>query len=137
MDDISICMDRIAKNILNSLQCPICKAPIDMVCHGALRGYNYCCASNQDHYAIGLDFGEIKKEIVNIYDSNHKYSIIKLYNDSGQIETIINIFETDLENRVIFSFKEKKIAFDNDIFDFKNFKANKALNRIKTIFVFQ
>lgn len=128
-------MDRTAKQLLNSLRCPICKAQIDMAI--MIRGYNYCCANDVDHYTLNLDFGEIKKERVNIYDKKHKYSIIKIYDNSGKIETIINIFETDLENRVIFSFKEKKISFDNDIFDFKNFKVDRALNRIKTIFVFQ
>ena len=124
--------------MLNSLKCPICKAPID-ICSKRTMIYNYGCAINADHYSIYLVNWEpivrIETETVNIYDKNHKYSISKLYN-FGDISTVISVYETDLENRVIFSFKEKRLVLDNSLFDFNNFDKDKALNRIKTIFVF-
>jgi hypothetical protein len=49
----------------------------------------------------------------------------------------IKVSETDLEGRVIFSFKEKIFKSDIDAFDFSNFNIEKAINRIKTLFLFQ
>jgi hypothetical protein len=132
-------MDPVAKKMLNSLSCPICKSPIDMAGY-YVNNYNYGCATDIDHYAIHLILWEpiirISGERVNLYDKNRKYSLIKSF-DNGNVVTTIEIYETDLENRVIFSFKDKRIMMNKDLFDFRNFNAEKALNRIKTIFVFQ
>ena len=132
-------MDPVAKKLLNSLSCPICKSPIDMAAYH-VRGYNYGCATDIDHYAIHLILWEpiikIDRERVNIYDNKRKYSIIRAYFNS-RIITELEIYETDLENRVIFNFKEKKLVMDKDLFDFSNFNKDKAINRIRTIFVFQ
>ena len=131
MDDV--------KKLLNSLKCPICHAQIDTI-SGKGYGYNYCCAANSDHYVLCIDLGSlvtrITREKVHVYDKNHKYSIIKAYHD-GTIRTSISVYETDLEGRVIFSFKDKVLMMDKDLFDFANFKPDKAVHRIKTIFVFQ
>jgi len=132
-------MDPAAKKILNSLRCPICDAQIDTTSY-YVRDYNYGCATDVDHYVIYMILWEpvirIASERVSIYDKNKKYSLIKSY-DNGKTTTIIEIYETDLENRVIFSFKEKKLVMDKDLFDFANFNVDKALNRIKTVLVFQ
>jgi len=79
---------------------------------------------------------KIDRECVNLYEENRKYSITKSYVDS-HIITEIKVYETDLEHRVIFNFKEKKLVMNIDLFDFANFDQDKAINRIKTIFVFQ
>jgi hypothetical protein len=105
------------------MKCPVCKAPIDVLsCRN--MGYNYGCASNYDHYMINLLLWEpivtLEKETVNIYDDTHKYAITRAH-INGNVQTIIDVFTTDLESRVIFSFKEKKLKLDKDVFDFKNF----------------
>jgi len=132
-------MDPIAKKILNSLSCPICDSPIDMAGHH-IQGFNYGCATDLDHYAIHLILWEpvvrITDERVNLYEKNRKYSIIKHY-DGSNVITKIEIYETDLENRVIFSFKDKNVIMNRDLFDFRNFDVSKALNRIKTVLIFQ
>jgi len=132
-------MDPVAKKLLNSLRCPICQSPIDTA-SGYFINYNYGCASNIDHYAIHLILWDpiikIDRERVNFYDENRKYSIIKSYIDSDVV-TEMEVYETDLEHRTIFSFKEKKLVMNMDLFDFTNFNKDKAINRIRTIFVFQ
>ena len=125
------------RDLLNKLKCPICKAPIDLV---YVRGYNYGCAVNYDHYIIFMVSGPlswIEKEKVNLYDKKHQYSIIKNYTYLGFSSLEIKVNETDLEGRVIFSFEEKVFKSDIDAFDFSNFNSEKAINRIKTLFAFQ
>ena len=120
------------KTLLNSLRCPICKSQID---------YDkiYGCASNIDHYVISFiddfDIPKIQKEIINIYDDKHRYKIIKEH--STPVKITINICDVDAERRVIFSFKELKIVTEIDAFNFDKFVIKKAINRIKTLIVFQ
>jgi hypothetical protein len=130
-------MDPEAKKLLNSLKCPLCKAPIDLIEYSSARkGYNFACAINIDHYLIDLIYDPlmVNVETVNVYDHKHKYEISKFYKDG--IKTSIKVYETDLESRVIYSFKEKKIVIDIDAFNFAAFNAERAINRIKVIFVF-
>lgn len=131
-------MNQFVKKILNSLKCPICSAPIDVI-SGNING-NFGCAMNQDHYTLLLNSWElpvkIQKEIVNIYDKTHKYAITKVHNTNNTTSTYIDVFDTDLENRVIFNFKAKKFVMDRDLFDFTNFDKDRALKRIKTLFTF-
>jgi hypothetical protein len=133
-------MDPVAKKILNNLSCPLCKAPIDLLANRNI-GYNYGCAANDDHYVLHLITWDvpirIDQECVNFYDSTHMYKIVKQHSIDGTTVTFISVYDTDLEGRVIFSFKEKKILMNQNAFDFTNFDENKALNRIKTIFLFQ
>jgi hypothetical protein len=126
-------VDPITKKILNNLKCPICGAPIDIY-----HSDEFSCAINNDHYIVWLSWidHKINRETVNIYDRNHKYKIEKQYIDN-KTTTSISIYETDLENRVFFSFKQKKLVIDQSLFDFANFNSDKALNRIKMIFTFQ
>ena len=108
-------MDPITKKILNSLCCPLCKAPIDLLVNRNL-GYNYGCAFDFDHYAvnlIGLEFPiRIDQECVNFYDTCHMYKIVKKHSIDSPTLTFISVYDTDLEGRVIFSFKEKKILMN-------------------------
>jgi hypothetical protein len=124
-------MDLSLKAWLNSLFCPICKSPIDIVQGGKAYG----CATDYDHYIVSNHLG-ITTEVVNVYDSKWKYQIIRSKNQNS-IKTDIKMFEVDGEKRVKFSFKERKLTFDFDVFDLKIFDANKAIKRIKTLIVFQ
>ena len=90
---------------------------------------------NPDHYLIRLDNCVLIIETVHIYDDKHKYTISNHYT-GDKLKTIINVHETDAEGRVIFSFKEKKLALDKAYFDFRRFNVDNAVNRIKTIFTF-
>jgi len=121
------------KKILNGLKCPICKSPIDITYD---FGYNYGCALNNDHYRLTIQTYVITKEIVNLYEKKRKYSIVKLHFDKNT-RTEIEIYETDLENRVIFSFENKTYISYRDLFDFTAFDADKAISRIKTFLLFQ
>lgn len=129
-------MDSELKKFLNSLKCPICGAQIDIKDH-----YGYGCSSNQDHYGIYIHPTDnpprIIYEYVHIYDNKYKYSITKDYELNGNVKTTIICFDIDQEKRVIYSFKDKKLTFDMDLFNFRNFNEKAALNRIKTIFVFR
>jgi len=129
-------MDRETKKLLNSLKCPICSAQIDSITNKRY-GYLYSCVANKDHYVLSIDDNtSICREKVHIYDNNHKYAIVKSFT-KGVPQTEISVYETDLEHRVIFSFKKKQIFMDKELFDFTNFNVDKALKRIKTVFVFQ
>lgn len=120
------------KQLLNSLTCPICKAPIDI---SFSKTYNYCRAMNYDHYTVIINDGILKNEKVHIYDDKYQYVIINhLIDNVVKTEIIIN--EIDQEGRVLFSFNEKRLDLDKRYFDFRNFNVNKAVNRIKTICLF-
>lgn len=121
------------KKILDRFKCPICKSPIDVIGNRNLYG-NYCCAQNINHYIVKYDFPMVISETVFVFDINKKYAITKSYQTN--IKTSIEVFETDLESRTIFTFSETKLVLDKDIFDFTNFDSKKALNRIKTVFIF-
>jgi hypothetical protein len=135
------------KKILNSLSCPICGAQIDII-----KNY-YGCVANHDHYYLYISTSydwttntnsvapnQIYKEVVSIYADKYKYVIEKMYsyvNNNIDVVTYILVYEIDQEGRMIFSFKDKTLKLDFGAFDFKNFNVEKALSRIKTLFVFQ
>lgn len=128
------------KKFLNNTKCPICKSQIDMIESKSVSYLcNFGCASNSDHYMLKLeDFFDLPKlthEVLHIYDLKHKYKIIKLY-FGPKIETVVKVYETDPEGREQFSFKEKKVEVDFDAFNFSNFNREKALNRIRNLFLF-
>lgn len=125
------------KKLLNSLNCPICKAPVDIMSNSNKTGYDYCCAANSNHYMILVKKDPIflERERVFLYDKTNCYSIINFHSETRSVTTI-QIFKIDLEGRIIFEFKEKSILLDTCAFDFRNFNLNKAIHRIKTVFVF-
>lgn len=127
-------MDALTKKLLNSLKCPICKAPIDILKHS--KPWNFGCAYEMDHYKIRLNDGYCSSEQTSIYDKTHKYVLVKEFKDL-KLNTTIYIYNTDPEGRVGFSFIEKKVSTDLNLFDFRNFDKEKALNRIKTYLLFQ
>jgi hypothetical protein len=134
-------MTNTAKKILNSLKCPICRSPIDITGYPVFSTtYNYGCAYNCSHYMLSIITlgGEtkIEKERVSVFDKTHKYEISKTYRPNGN-KTEIIAYQIDPEGRVIFSFKNHQLNVEQEIFNFSNFNPDKALNRIKTLFVFQ
>lgn len=130
-------MEQLTKKVLNSLSCPICKSPIDMLPSG-VKGFSFGCASDMDHYMLEMLYGLISIERVCIYDINkqHKYIITKKHKD-GACDTEISIMDTDQEGRVIFSFTDNKVTTDLEMFDFRKFNAEKAVNKIKTFLLFR
>ena len=132
----SVKMNPVVKKLLNNLKCPVCKSQIDITS----QYNNYGCAIGIDHYRLKLEVDDpvvrIISETVKVYHGQHKYIIIKQY-QNGDIQTKISVSKIDLEGRDIFSFKDKELIINKDYFDFTNFKLDKVINRIKTIFVFQ
>lgn len=131
-------MDPLTKQALNSLSCPVCKSPIDMLPKTGPKGFSFGCALDIDHYVLGMTFGLISIERVGIYDldKRRKYIITKKHKD-GASDTEISIMDTDQEGRIIFSFTDNKVTTDLEIFDFKRFNAEKAINKIKTFLLFR
>lgn len=132
-------MDPLLKKLLNSLRCPICQCQIDMID----RKSGYGCVNSLDHYVISVmknDLGlpQLFTEIVNIYDGKHKYRLTKKYDSApgASIKTEIMVFKVDPEGRVNFSFKNSSLTLDKELFDFSKFNVEKAINRIKTVFIF-
>jgi len=126
------------KELLNSLKCPVCGGQIDIA---RVCGSNYGCVNNPYHYNLNIETGSVAifsfltRERITLYDSKYRYDILRIHGES--IKTKIEIFDIDGERRVIFSFKDKFVEIDGDAFDFNNFNSDKALNRIKTILLFQ
>ena len=134
-------MTNAAKKILNDLRCPVCRSPIDITGYPVFSTtYNYGCADNYDHYLLSVitsvGCSKIEKEQVHVIDSKHKYQIFKTYHPKGN-KTEITAYQIDSEGRVIFSFKNNKLCLEQEIFNFTKFDVNKAIHRIKTMFVFQ
>lgn len=129
-------MNILDKKTLNNLKCPICKGPIDILSWKAHKPYDFGCAYDVDHYKLKLNDGYIAQECVGFYDKKHKYLITKTYKDL-HLETKINIYDADPEGRVQFDFLQKIISPELDLFDFRNFSVERAINRLKTYLVFQ
>lgn len=134
-----------AKQLLNSLKCPICKSPIDLYSGVPLynrSGHNFACAEDNQHYSLLLKYDIspilIMQERTHVYDHNKKYQLNKTYDyeGGGSITTEIVIYRIDPEGREMFSFEKKRLSFDKDLFDFSNFNKEKAIQRIETILVF-
>lgn len=103
------------------------------------RKYNYCCATNWEHYRIFFVHWKpvfyIEYETVVIYENSRQYHITQ-YNDN---RTELFIYDVDAENRIVDS-KDKKyspLRYDKKLFDFTNTSQDKMVNRIRTILVFQ
>lgn len=132
------------KKLLNSLKCPLCKMSIDIIDSRLLgyREYNYGCASNLDHYTVSIMRNDLNiyflfKEMVNVYDKNHKYQLTKKYDQiSSNIRTEILVLKIDQEKRVQFSFKNNSLILDKELFDFSKLNVDKVIERIKTILTF-
>ena|SRR5258708_148569 len=150
-------MDKTVKILLNSLRCPVCKSLIDVLIY-PLRttgDYNYCCASNQEHYILslistsGLDYPNdlpidpiINKDRVVVYEGRYRYIIEQwyphfAYASSDSVETEIVIQQVDLEHRVIDIVSNKKFIYDKCLFNWSKTNRDRIINRIKTILTFQ
>lgn len=126
------------RELLNGLRCPVCGGQIDIA---YVSGSNYGCVNDPYHYNLRVDTASISdlafisQEMITLYDSKYRYDILRIHGES--IKTRVEMFNIDGEKRVIFSFKDKFVEIDGDAFDFNNFDSKKALNRIKTILLFQ
>ncbi len=132
---------------LDTLKCPICKSPIDAIDNSS--GIRNVCAVNDNHYRVFLIFNRVSepsllKEVTNLYDKGVCYKITKDYSrlylnvlEDSRVFYLIEIFDTDLEGRIIFSHKRRELTVDDDIclFDFSNFDIKNALTRVKTLFL--
>lgn len=144
-------MDKAAKLILNSLRCPICKSQIDMLSYTYTkkpRPFNYCCASNTEHYGLWFIHWEqpirIESETAIVYDGCYQYEIKQQHAGPGLLSsapkpdyTEIWVREVDAENRIIDNIKPKVFSYYKCLFDFANTTRDKIVLRIKTILVFQ
>lgn len=149
-------MDKAAKTFLNTIKCPICKSPVDLVdwkVRSDIRKYNFCCSSNWEHYRLFFVHWEaiyyVEYENVVVYEGKHKYDISQFYNGLGtsmtsmiQVpnqRTEIYLLDVDPENRVIDNTEKKapKFSYNQKLFDFSQTNREKIINRVKTILVFQ
>jgi hypothetical protein len=130
-----------AKKLLNNIKCPICKGPIDMISYfwRPNKDFNFGCANDYKHYSLALRHDElpilITAERVHVYDGNKKYQLNKKYSDNT-VSTEIVIYRIDPEGREIFTFEQKRLLLEKDLFDFAHFNNEKAVQRIKTILLF-
>lgn len=124
------------KKILNSLCCPICKGQID-------QSHNlkfYHCVNDINHYLLSFTGAIISFEKVQLFDYQNliKYVIFKRININGLGYNFrINLNKIDAEGRFIHDFNDKNFTTSINIFDFQNFNLDKAINKIKTIMLFQ
>lgn len=124
-------MNKIIKNILNRLKCPICKSQIDI---SAIYSQYYECLSNKFHYTlhIPIEFHQVDSwEIVRFEFDNQLHTIINYFN----IENIDEIKSCSIN--IYSELSTNSIVLDHKMFDLNNFTIEKAAARIKTIFVFQ
>lgn len=125
--------------LLRSIQCPVCKAPIDL--YNGLYNGRYCCANYSEHYVVNFanevippHNTVIHKEICRFPYNGKYYSIFQ--NSGEQPHTNIRIFEADGEGRCIFSFEPVNLTLNQKVFNFVDFDIEQAVNRIETIMVF-
>lgn len=131
-------MDKLVKQLLNSLKCPICKKQIDTFSSKRLTkiSYDFACVSDHSHYKIGLSDEFIRDELVSFYNKNKKISIYQYKNPLFE-KTTIYIDSVDLEKRVIEGAPRLSSSFDKVLFDFQKINESQLISKIKTILVFQ
>jgi hypothetical protein len=138
-----VTMNLLVKKILNSMRCPICRSPIDLLTGKMKYEYNFGCATNFQHYACYIDElnnpGNLEKERVIINQDSHQYEVKQEYFYYGVILTCTDIVirQIDAENRVLEGNKIKEIKYDKILFDFQSTTPSKILNRVQTILTFQ
>lgn len=147
-------MEFIAKQILNSLKCPLCQSKIDITdwrLDKSDKSYNFCCVANQMHYRIFFVHWEpiylIEYETVVIYEGKYEYFIHQYDKDASDLGSIrrgnkfdktdIIVTAVDVEGNVIGNGDMKIFSYPKKLFDFSNTTRDKVLNRLKTILVFQ
>jgi hypothetical protein len=123
-----------SKKFLNSIKCPICLSQIDKDNGSSI----YNCVLNINHYRAGIYNDFIETETVSLFDfsSLSKYEIWKKIK-YGIISFTIYIRDIDAEGRTIFKFEDKTFRTDVNLFDFRNFNKDTAINKIKTVMLFQ
>lgn len=139
-------MDPVAKQLLNSLKCPVCKSQIDLV--GWQRSQrkdkdcNFACVSMPEHYGVWFphwdDPSKIYRDVCKVYSGSHLYEIDQRYwlGDIPVNQTNVRIFDVDPERRVLPK-NHLLFSYNKILFDFRNTTEEKIINRVKTILVFQ
>ena len=132
-------MDKVAKQFLNSLRCPICSAQIDMIAVRAIDFSNFACVKDQYHYNFYYQYLRapyvIIQETVRLYDKDRLYEVFQ--SCDGSLSTEITVKYIDKEFRVIDKKKVLNFRYDKKLFDFSKSNKDSILNRVKTILVFQ
>ncbi|CAB4196845.1 hypothetical protein UFOVP1290_365 [uncultured Caudovirales phage] len=132
-------MDKVAKQFLNSLKCPICSAQIDMIKMRAIDFSNFACVNDKYHYNLYYQYIQVPflviQETVRIYDNNKLYEIFQ--SCDGSLSTEITVKDVDKEYRVLDKKKTLSFRYDKKLFDFSKSNRESILNRVKTILVFQ
>lgn len=129
-------MKPLAKQLLNSLRCPICNGQLDLIdiYKPERNGCNFTCVIDSSHYSIFLNHwdepAKIEREALSVNENNLSYKIIQDYKPLFN-STLINI--QDLQDPGIPS---KKITIRNKIFDFNKINKDTIINQIKTVLTF-
>ena len=126
---------------LDTLRCPVCQGQIDQLSSKLkLRGFNYACGNNNDHYMLLVTLDSIiDRDVLRIHGDLHRYEIFKSYtyiNGQEECITFLSIFKTDAEGRVIDAVRSEILTFESDIIPFKGQSVEQILNRIKTVLLF-
>jgi hypothetical protein len=140
-------MDKIAKQILNSLRCPVCGGQIDLISWTKLerkpKDQNFSCVYDPEHYGIWFVHWEqpvrLEMERATVYEGSHQYQVFQQHwiNGARATSTKVVISEVDPEHRIIETKDKKVFQYDKHLFDFTKVSREKLVNRIKTILVFQ
>lgn len=140
-------MDKVAKQLLNSLRCPICSGQIDLLDWTKLeskpKDQNFSCVHDPEHFGIFLVHWEqpirLEQERATVYDGKYRYRVTQYhyFNDIPNPRTHIEIREVDPEHRIKELISMKEFFYQKHLFDFTKTNKEKLVSRIKTILVFQ
>jgi hypothetical protein len=134
-------MNKVAKNILNSLRCPLCQSSVDLYDFATERQkpdvyYNFHCINNNDHFEVWFphwaEICQIDNDVVRIYYNNNYYRIGQYYPNQA---TYINIGKFGGENRLNNS--SERLYFGNVMFDWQNTNRDKIITRLQTLMTFR
>ena len=145
-------MKSVIRKFYDSIKCPICGFPIDSSGECVTNWFgincNHCCSREFDHYRLNIrsekyidgtltEFPVLISDEVTARDKYNVYVISKTYDNNALFKTRILVNKIDGEKRIIEGEKLKSFYSFDDLFDFNKFDPKKAIQRIKTIFVFQ
>ena len=124
------------KSFFNTLKCPVCKSQLEgnVYTSSMDRGPSLHCVYNRDEYVVDWSIGPpftIMQAVVKLYEKKYLYKITQ------QINTIIEVFDTDAEKRIIDSKKPFMFEFVGLLFDFNTTTREKMVNRVQTVLLFQ
>lgn len=123
------------KKLISSICCPICKGQID----SKNKDFIFSCAK-EDHYMLHItNYNSFDEEKIAILDREKffHYEISKIYGQNNRlIHTIIDRFPTQADYSVRYQKDHEKKLINYDVFNFRNFNPETAINKIRTIMTF-